>query len=612
MLASVGVIFVTALVFAVGYLLNLLEIVKTDAVKAEEEARAREVELRRKHSQIQDKLLAQALDHTQLAIIGRGAEELLEFVDASFLCDWREIKYERRLGSGSFGDCYKGYVGRVPVAIKKMRVGLIDEEGFEAFKREVVTLSTLDHDHVVSLVGYCLKPVLLIIMDFVKGGTLSAWIEAQKPEDPPSLDTILVIVAGTAKGLAYLHSRDPAPILHRDIKSENILLTEKLVPKIADLGEARQLVENKTMTTVGTRGYTAPEVLRGEHYGMPADVYSFAITMSELFSLKPPYEESLFDEDGNKVATWDQIVEMTKTGLRPQLPEHAPAAVRKLVQDCWQDDPALRPSFAVISWIVKEMIRALYDAGAVGAEKTALLDMLKSGRGRTLENASNLCRSLHAVLWTCARENPTKKSKERTESTGRKDNSVKQFDYVTALAIADKECKASAEDSVVNEILSASEGGIEAIRACGALMFGGLDDGASIEFEPLVDDDIMISVEDKMGLVTIRFTINRYQIHVFDSADRKEFRGLKAALAKEIERGDSKVAIMSLCTKSINALSRRSTRIRRRAQPAKKKVNKVRMLLYTVANNNLKLTKGVISDHVLVGRQAISTVPQGE
>ena len=89
----------------------------------------------------------------------------------------------------------------------------------------------------------------------------------------------------------------------------------------------------------------------------------------------------------------------------------------------------------------------------------------------------------------------------------------------------------------------------------------------------------MISVGDNMGLVTIRFTINRYQIHVFDSADRKEFRGLKKALAKEIERGDSEVTIMSQVTKSLNALSMRSTRIRRRARPAQKKVNKVRMLL---------------------------------
>ena len=81
---------------------------------------------------------------------------------------------------------------------------------------------------------------------------------------------------------------DPAPILHRDIKSENILLTKELVPKIADLGEARAMADNRTMTTVGTNGYTAPEVLRGEHYGTAADVFSFAIVMGELVSLQVP------------------------------------------------------------------------------------------------------------------------------------------------------------------------------------------------------------------------------------------------------------------------------------------------------------------------------------
>ena len=71
-------------------------------------------------------------------------------------------------------------------------------------------------------------------MDFVEGGTLSAWIETQKPEDPPSFDVILLIAGGTAKGMQYLHSRNPAPILHRDIKSENVLMDRKLVPKIGE------------------------------------------------------------------------------------------------------------------------------------------------------------------------------------------------------------------------------------------------------------------------------------------------------------------------------------------------------------------------------------------
>ena len=126
------------------------------------------------------------------------------------------------------------------------------------------TLQTLDHVNVVAFRGYCIDPFLLIVMDFVSGGTLAEFVAAQDPLDPPSMKVVMGILTGSANGFAYLHAREPMPILHRDIKSENILLTEDFEPRIADLGEARAMAEDHAMTMVGTPGYTAPEVLRGE------------------------------------------------------------------------------------------------------------------------------------------------------------------------------------------------------------------------------------------------------------------------------------------------------------------------------------------------------------
>ena len=154
-----------------------------------------------------------------------------------------------------------------PVAIKRMRVALTDKEGFKAFCKEVVTLSSIDHVNIVSLVGYVLDPCLLIVMAFLEGGNLSDFIKSRDDDDELlSITTSMKILLGTAKGMEYLHTREPAPILHRDIKSENILLTKDLEPCIADLGEARALAKDHAMTIVGTNGYTAPEVLRGEQY----------------------------------------------------------------------------------------------------------------------------------------------------------------------------------------------------------------------------------------------------------------------------------------------------------------------------------------------------------
>ena len=108
------------------------------------------------------------------------------------------------------------------------------------------------HDHLVSFLGYCLKPTLLICMEYVDGGTLEAFLELFDPANPPEVQVVMKILLGSTAGFAYLHAMEPLPILHRDIKSENILLTSDYKAKIADLGEARVMAENKAMTVVGT------------------------------------------------------------------------------------------------------------------------------------------------------------------------------------------------------------------------------------------------------------------------------------------------------------------------------------------------------------------------
>ena len=119
-------------------------------------------------------------------------------------------------------------------------------------------------------------------MTFINGGTLADYIKTWESRTPAvafeasastletgsftggeDVETMLKILTGVAHGMEYLHCREPMPVLHRDIKSENILLTDDLQPRIADLGEARALAEDRAMTAVGTNGYTAPEVLRG-------------------------------------------------------------------------------------------------------------------------------------------------------------------------------------------------------------------------------------------------------------------------------------------------------------------------------------------------------------
>ena len=106
---------------------------------------------------------------------------------------------------------------------------------------------------------------------------------------------------------------------------------------------------------VGTNGYTAPEILKGEHYGTPADVFSFSIVMFELLTLRAPYSDITKGggdaKDNKKLMSWDQVVALTHDEdvmLRPTLPVDIDAEVAELVRNCWAHDPATRPSCTVI------------------------------------------------------------------------------------------------------------------------------------------------------------------------------------------------------------------------------------------------------------------------
>ena len=277
-----------------------------------------------------------------------------------------------------------------------MRAGLIDKEGFKNFGREVVMLARIEHGNIVSFKGYCLNPALLIVMDFCDGGTLKDAIERARVDGHMAVKRVFKVLVGCALALDYLHSRSPAPILHRDIKSENILLTAQFEPRVAvslnwnggkenvevtrnthmnrrfrlatrqDLGEARAMAHNRTMTAVGTNGYTAPEVLEGKHYGTGADVFSFAIVMSELATLRPPYWDRLKDDEGNRISSWETIVQMTKqAGWRPSLPDGMDDRFENLIKECWNADPALR-------WVVSDEQTESVFPSCTASSKTAV------------------------------------------------------------------------------------------------------------------------------------------------------------------------------------------------------------------------------------------------
>ncbi|KAJ8546280.1 hypothetical protein K7X08_018863 [Anisodus acutangulus] len=199
------------------------------------------------------------------------------------------------LGEGGFGCVYKGVLsdGR-EVAVKQLKSG--SGQGEREFRAEVEIISRVHHRHLVSLVGYCIsKQQRLLVYDYVPNDTLDYHLHGK---GRPTMDwaTRVKVAAGAARGLAYLHEDCHPRIIHRDIKSSNILLDINFEAQVADFGLARLAgdANNTHVTTrvMGTFGYLAPEYASSGKLTEKSDVYSYGVVLLELITGRKPVDQS--------------------------------------------------------------------------------------------------------------------------------------------------------------------------------------------------------------------------------------------------------------------------------------------------------------------------------
>ncbi|KAJ0753615.1 putative protein kinase TKL-CTR1-DRK-2 family [Helianthus annuus] len=261
---------------------------------------------------------------------------------------WEDLVIGERIGLGSYGEVYHADWNGTEVAVKKFLDQDFSGAALAEFRREVRIMQRLRHPNVVLFMGAVTRPPnLSIITEFLPRGSLYRIIH--RPQCQIDEKRRIKMALDVAKGMNCLHTSVPT-IVHRDLKSPNLLVDEDWNVKVCDFGLSR-LKHNtflSSKSTAGTPEWMAPEVLRNENSNEKCDVYSFGVILWELATLRLP---------------WSGMNPMQVVGAvgfqnrRLDIPKDVDPLVGRIIWECWQTDPNLRPSFAQLTVALKPLQR---------------------------------------------------------------------------------------------------------------------------------------------------------------------------------------------------------------------------------------------------------------
>ncbi|KAG4135677.1 hypothetical protein ERO13_D08G231000v2 [Gossypium hirsutum] len=281
---------------------------------------------------------------------GKGkVEQLFDDVDVGE-CEipWEDLDIGERIGLGSYGEVYHADWNGTEVAVKKFLDQDFSGDALAEFKREVRIMRRLRHPNVVLFMGAVTRPPnLSIITEFLPRGSLYKILH--RPHSRIDEKQRIKMALDVARGMNCLHASIPT-IVHRDLKSPNLLVDKNWTVKVCDFGLSR-LKHNtflSSKSTAGTPEWMAPEVLRNEPSNEKCDVYSFGVILWEIATLRLP---------------WSGMNPMQVVGAvgfqnrRLDIPKELDPLVARIIWQCWQTDPSLRPSFAELTVALRSLQR---------------------------------------------------------------------------------------------------------------------------------------------------------------------------------------------------------------------------------------------------------------
>ncbi|XP_050433965.1 mitogen-activated protein kinase kinase kinase 10 isoform X2 [Adelges cooleyi] len=272
--------------------------------------------------------------------------------------DFSELELEEVIGVGGFGKVYRGYWNNKEVAVKAARQDPDEDisETVKNVKHEANLFWLLEHENIVSMLGVCLQvPNLCLVMEYARGGSLNRVLMGRKIRPDVLVDWAIQI----ARGMNYLHNGAPISLIHRDLKSSNVLLNEPIenndfqfkTLKITDFGLAREVYKTTNMSAAGTYAWMAPEVIKTSTFSKASDVWSYGVLLWELLTGETPYKGI----DALAVAYGVAVNKLTLP-----IPSTCPQPFRELMEACWDSDSHRRPCFEDILKSLDDIVHSAF------------------------------------------------------------------------------------------------------------------------------------------------------------------------------------------------------------------------------------------------------------
>uniref|UniRef100_A0A0D9X0H4 Protein kinase domain-containing protein n=1 Tax=Leersia perrieri TaxID=77586 RepID=A0A0D9X0H4_9ORYZ len=313
--------------------------------------------------------------------------------------------FKTLIGAGGFGSVYRGTLAHGEEVAVKVR-STSSTQGTREFNNELRLLSAVRHENLVSLIGYCCeKDQQILVYPFMSNGSLQDRLygEASKRKvlDWP---TRLSICIGAARGLAHLHSSTGRCIIHRDIKSSNILLDHSMCGKVADFGFSKYAPQegdsNASIEVRGTAGYLDPEYYTTQSLSTKSDVFSFGVVLLEIVTGREPLDVQRPRNEWGLVE-WAKpyireyrIEEIVDPGIKGQYCSEAMWRVLEVASVCTEPFSTFRPSMEdvvreledalIIENNASEYMRSIESTGTLGSNRYLSIDrkMFASGSAR--------------------------------------------------------------------------------------------------------------------------------------------------------------------------------------------------------------------------------------